>query len=449
MDPFDSLRLCASTPGRKGASVPNFKADLGRFPLIFGRAVISRRVEAWMRVSRTRARRTNRVAAQVHLGAGPRQRRRRPGRRVRNLTDDEFKSVFKHTIERRGWPVLKYGKGKALKRCLKVEGAGDDAHLSWGSKKEGAATKQVKVAEIHDVVNAAFDDAPPNMDPACMLCFNISNRAGLKIIAHFRRRTTRRRVGAALFRLIEALPDGLHACVDKLCAGAAFCAVAAGQEHAALAAGSLPRDRLLLLSTALGEELGSTVHPIALAARDTAAAASRLSLETLCLPVSAASGVEFANALGAYAASVVELLAPRLASGVRRASAIAEARFAARANCGHELPNVAAAATDAWVKFYGALPADFAPPWRRAYATHVRASRAARASSVRPAGTSFEDGDDAHFNRSYHAGPAIYELAIALQETDLDEAAVLAAAPWLEATMEAVFEGAESGSDSD
>ncbi|KAH8083424.1 hypothetical protein JL720_8308 [Aureococcus anophagefferens] len=53
-----------------------------------------------------------------------------------------------------------------------------------GSKKEGAATKQVKVAEIHDVVNAAFDDAPPNMDPACMLCFNISNRAGLKIIAH-------------------------------------------------------------------------------------------------------------------------------------------------------------------------------------------------------------------------------------------------------------------------
>jgi len=103
---------------------------------------------------------------------------------VRNLTDDEFKSVFKHTIERRGWPVLKYGKGKALKRCLKVEGAGDDAHLSWGSKKEGSATKQVKVAEIHDVVNAAFDDAPPNMDPACMLCFNISNRAGLKIIAH-------------------------------------------------------------------------------------------------------------------------------------------------------------------------------------------------------------------------------------------------------------------------
>ena len=165
-----------------------------------------------------------------------------------------------------------------------------------------------------------------------------------------------------------------------------------------------------------------------------------------------ALGVEFANALGAYAASVVELLAPRLAAALGAPEgAVAEAALAALgANCGHELPNVAAAATDAWVKFYGALPADFAPPWRRAYATHVVRLVARRASDAfYAAGTSFEDGDDAHFNRSYHAGPAIYELAIALQETDLDEAAVLAAAPWLEATMEAVFEGAESGSDSD
>ena len=167
--------------------MPNFEgSDLGRFRPIFGRAVISRSaVEAWMRVSRTPRARNTSVAAQVHLGAPDLDDGDDvPTGNVRNLTDDEFKSVFKHTIERRGWPVLKYGKGKALKRCLKVEGAGDDAHLSWGSKKEGSATKQVKVAEIHDVVNAAFDDAPPNMDPACMLCFNISNRAGLKIIAH-------------------------------------------------------------------------------------------------------------------------------------------------------------------------------------------------------------------------------------------------------------------------
>ena len=100
-----------------------------------------------------------------------------------------------------------------------------------------------------------------------------------------------------------------------------------------------------------------------------------------------ALGVEFANALGAYAASVVELLAPRLAAALGAPEgAVAEAALAALgANCGHELPNVAAAATDAWVKFYGALPADFAPPWRRAYATHVVrlvAHRAAQESEI-------------------------------------------------------------------
>ena len=190
MDPFDSLRLYARVHTRAAKRVPNFEgSDLGRFPLVSADFRTSghlrkrsRSVDAFLPDARAEK---SDVAAQVHLGAPDLDDGDDvPTGNVRNLTDDEFKSVFKHTIERRGWPVLKYGKGKALKRCLKVEGAGDDAHLSWGSKKEGAATKQVKVAEIHDVVNAAFDDAPPNMDPACMLCFNISNRAGLKIIAH-------------------------------------------------------------------------------------------------------------------------------------------------------------------------------------------------------------------------------------------------------------------------
>mmetsp|Transcript_23371 Transcript_23371/g.70010 ORF Transcript_23371/g.70010 Transcript_23371/m.70010 type:complete len:178 (+) Transcript_23371:179-712(+) len=77
----------------------------------------------------------------------------------------------------------RYGRGKALRRCLKVEGG----KLSWGSKKaEGAATTAVPVAEIREVVQTAFDDAPPGMDEECMLCFNVSNRAGLKIIADSR-----------------------------------------------------------------------------------------------------------------------------------------------------------------------------------------------------------------------------------------------------------------------
>ena len=84
-------------------------------------------------------------------------------------------------------PVFRprYGRGKALKRCLKIEGG----LLTWGSKKGdtpagAAATKAVLVSEIREVINASFDDAPPDVDEACMLCFNISNRAGLKIIAN-------------------------------------------------------------------------------------------------------------------------------------------------------------------------------------------------------------------------------------------------------------------------
>ena len=130
---------------------------------------------------------------------------------MRSLTDVEFKTVFKHTIERRGWPVRKYGKGRALKRCLKVE----DGHLSWGSKKEdAAATKKIMISEVHDVVNAAFDDAPADMDPDCMLCFNISNRAGLKIIANSKTDAI------LLIHGFKLLTDEENTDIDKLRKGA-------------------------------------------------------------------------------------------------------------------------------------------------------------------------------------------------------------------------------------
>lgn len=121
-----------------------------------------------------------RLYARIHLGA-PEEKDVAPvGKNVRSLTEDGFKEVFEHTITRRGWPVQKYGRGKALKRCLKIE----DGMLTWGSKKKGEVTKAVHVEEIKEVIQAAFDDAPPGLDELCMLCFNISNRAGLKIIAN-------------------------------------------------------------------------------------------------------------------------------------------------------------------------------------------------------------------------------------------------------------------------
>ena len=51
----------------------------------------------------------------------------------------EFAQVFRRVLERRGWPVAKYGRGKALRRCLKVFAAEDGAvRLEWGSRKNNS-----------------------------------------------------------------------------------------------------------------------------------------------------------------------------------------------------------------------------------------------------------------------------------------------------------------------
>ena len=46
-----------------------------------------------------------------------------------------------------------------------------------------------------------------------------------------------------------------------------------------------------------------------------------------------------------------------------------------------------------------------------------------------------EDEDDADFHRTYHAAPCLYQLAFAAAETDVTEAELVAAAPWLEAAI--------------
>ena len=104
------------------------------------------------------------------------------------------------------------------------------------------------------------------------------------------------------------------------------------------------------------------------------------------------------------------------------------------------------------VGFLDALPdrATFAPPWRRPLASAVVRAAAARASDAFYAsGTSFEDRDDATFNRLYHAGPCLYQLALALDETDVTEGELLASAPWLEEAVEAVLGEEEEEEDSD
>jgi len=101
---------------------------------------------------------------------------------VRNLTEDQFHKVFAETLIRRGFPVLKYGKGTSVKRCLQI----DNGQLSWGSRKsdDASASKSVPVESIIHVGLTKFDDAPEDVDSSCCLAFNINNTSVLKIITY-------------------------------------------------------------------------------------------------------------------------------------------------------------------------------------------------------------------------------------------------------------------------
>ena len=167
-------------------------------------------------------------------------------------------------------------------------------------------------------------------------------------------------------------------------------------------------------------------------------------------------GVGFANALGAYGATVCELLAARLCAHadpqgpqtVERDLAFGALTFLS-GNVGHVLPNVAEAATDAVVKVFEAVP-EVRPPWRRQLGTHVARAVAARESDAFYAsGVSREDHDDTEFNRRYCAGPALYKLVFAMEETEISEEELLHLAPWLEAAMEAIFADQEEDEESD
>ena len=84
------------------------------------------------------------------------------------------------------------------------------------------------------------------------------------------------------------------------------------------------------------------------------------------------------------------------------------------------------------VAFLDALPGPVvvAPPRRRPPRRPSCAPPRRAADAHRAKARSFEDRDDATFNRLYHAGPCLYQLALALDETDVTEGE-LASAPWL------------------
>ena len=99
------------------------------------------------------------------------------------VDEAEFARVFRRVLERRGWPVAKYGRGKALRRCLKVFAEDGQDRLTWGSRKSNDAVRSVALVEIVDISRVIFEDAPPDTDPLMALCFNVGDTAALKILA--------------------------------------------------------------------------------------------------------------------------------------------------------------------------------------------------------------------------------------------------------------------------
>ena len=99
------------------------------------------------------------------------------------VDEQEFAQVFRRVLERRGWPVAKYGRGKALRRCLKVFAEDGQDRLTWGSRKSNDAVRSVALVEIVDISRVIFEDAPDYADPQMALCFNVGDTAALKILA--------------------------------------------------------------------------------------------------------------------------------------------------------------------------------------------------------------------------------------------------------------------------
>lgn len=103
------------------------------------------------------------------------------GAMVRQLSEVEFEAWFRRTLERRGWPIYKYGRGKMISRCLRLD---EDGELSWGSKKKNNGQKKttISLSEVREVVREPAPDAPAGTNPEAMICFIVNDGTGLKVL---------------------------------------------------------------------------------------------------------------------------------------------------------------------------------------------------------------------------------------------------------------------------
>lgn len=100
----------------------------------------------------------------------------------REIRRDQFDHLFEVALTRQGWPILKYGKGVAVRRLLLVD---EDGELSWGSRKDdGRARRTIPLSSIAEVLREPTPDAPAGSNPDAILCFAVSDGTGLKILCY-------------------------------------------------------------------------------------------------------------------------------------------------------------------------------------------------------------------------------------------------------------------------
>lgn len=120
-----------------------------------------------------------RLYAVTHLGV-PQEADSFESTNVRPLSKEEFDGWFHKALTRQGWPIYKYGRGKRVSRCLRI----DEGKLSWGSRKEDTSVsrKSICIVDIVEVVREPAPDAPEGTNPDAMLCFIVKDGTGLKVL---------------------------------------------------------------------------------------------------------------------------------------------------------------------------------------------------------------------------------------------------------------------------
>ena len=102
-------------------------------------------------------------------------------------TDADFADLFVKVMTRAGYPIIKYGRGKTVRRTLRV--SDDLATMTWNSSKGGdgdapgsdGGPAKIFLHDVDAVDRAVFDDTPPGAEALCV-AFHIPSFMGARAV---------------------------------------------------------------------------------------------------------------------------------------------------------------------------------------------------------------------------------------------------------------------------